>query len=278
MPIKKIFLIITGSFLIFSNAAAHWTDTCSHLKTWAYIKPGNEAEYQRQYDTLKMFIEHCAASDSLSWKVFTTLTGAVQFKSGDSTRFDEYRNWLIKVLYYNTTVPEYFCTCMEAIIRTFQYGKYKDIGGFTIQDYLRKFHRNCLGANEDQVYTKDSLYLVQEGLDPSKLPSLDSLGLGFLLGQNSVADNEIPIKVSSFPNPFHNKLRIDFTLKHVYSIKIEIYDELGKNVWNSQKDWALETGLHSINIDSQNFPTGILYARISANSGEVATVKLVHEK
>jgi len=85
-------------------------DTCAHLKLWENQnpQPGDIQIAKEQYDTLRLFIEKCAASDSESWYAFSHISSAVQLMSEDTTRYDIYRNWLISVLYLNTTQPYYF--------------------------------------------------------------------------------------------------------------------------------------------------------------------------
>ncbi len=261
-----------------------WTDTCVHLKTWAAAKPSNEEEAKMQYDTLRTYIEHCAVSDSTSWQVFNTITAAVQFLSNDTSRFDQYRAWLISVLYLNTLEPEYFCTCMNAIEHTFQYGNYKATGTFAVEKYIRYYHPECWGGSAEKHYQTDSISLVRAGYDLEHLPSLDSLGLGFLLGHNLAGPSPILFPsqyLASFtlhPNPFKNETTLDFTLNRMAYTTIAVYDDLGRLVWGDGKGSSLEAGTHTIQIDGSKLPSGTLYARISTGFGEVKTVKLIHEK
>ncbi len=262
-------------FCVESVYAQGWTDTCAHLKEWRAVNPSDEVVSKEQFDTLRIFIERCAASDDLSWQVFTSITAAAQFMSNDLTRFDKYRAWLVSVLYLNKTVSQYFCECMGAIISTFQNGKYKAIGTLAVENYIRAHHRNCYGANEDKQYTKDSLSLVQGGFDAVNLPPLDSLGLGDIIRhdanaavQNLTSPSQTSLALfTSSPNPFIKETTLKFTLSRMAYITLAVYDELGKLVWGDGRGSSLEAGTHQIRLDGASFPNGVFYARISTGFG-----------
>ncbi len=261
-----------------------WSDTCAHLKEFMYGMPSDQAAYKLRYDTLRLYIEHCAVSDSTSWRAFQTITAAVQYMSTDSTRFDQYRAWLISVIYLNKIQPQYFCACLGSIERTFQYGKYKGTGTFAVEKYVRYNHPECWGGSDDKHYQSDSISLVRAGYDLEHLPSLDSLGLGFLVDHNSTGPSPILLpsqylaSFTSNPNPFKNETTLDFTLNRMAYIQVAVYDDLGRLVWGDGKGSSLEAGKHTIQIEGSKLPRGTLYARISTGFGEVKTVKLIHEK
>ena len=95
-------------------------DSCALLKLWEEKRPQNHIEAKVQYDTLRLYVEKCAAIDSTSDEAFSHLDGAVSsFPPDDTLRYDRYRNWLISVLYLNTTRPYYFCNCMSSIEGTY---------------------------------------------------------------------------------------------------------------------------------------------------------------
>ncbi|MDP4218978.1 MAG: hypothetical protein Q8916_00020 [Bacteroidota bacterium] len=262
-----------------------WSDTCAHLKEWKYvnIQPGDAQLAKEKYDTLKLFIKQCATSDTDSYQVFNSISGAVQLYSTDTTRFEVYREWLISVLDLNKSVPAYFCACLGAIVGTYQYGRYRELAGLAIMDYTRKKHSECWGEQAEVQYIDDSILAFQDGLDPTHLPSLDSLGLGFLLNHSGVPSTSMNLSsqdLASFgssPNPFVKETTLQFTLNRMTYATIEVYDELGSRVWGAGKGLSLDAGTHSITIDGKNLPIGTLYARISTGFGEVKTVKLIHE-
>jgi hypothetical protein len=261
-------------------------DTCIHLKSWMYDQPQSPQEFKEQYDTLRLFIEKCAASDSKSWEVFTTIDGAVQSFSDDTTRFDTYRNWLISVLYLNTINPEYFCECMGSIPSTYQEGSiYHHVqnASLAVLNYLHYHHPECWGPADSEAYSNDTIYLRSIGIDPTQLPPLDSIGLGFLL-KSGVPSPSTPLSsqylasFTSSPNPFRKETTLEFTLNRMAYVTLAVYDELGRFVWGDGRGTSLEAGTHTIHLDGSALPSGTLYARIATGFGEVKTVKLVHEK
>jgi hypothetical protein len=288
MIIKKasfLFLICSSVFLSAASTNAQGYDTCAHLKAWNAVKPA-DGDYQiakEQYDTLRIYVQQCAATDNHVSGAFTHLSGAVQLYSVDTTRFDIYRAWLISVFYIKTIDPYYTCNCLGAIAGTYQYGKYTPLGYLAVMNYLRQTHPECWSSAGDQQYSQDSLYDAQNGYDPSHLPPLDSLGLGFLLKgavsptTGSTLPSQYLASFTSSPNPFKKETTLDFTLNRMTYTSIAVYDELGRLVWGYPGS-SLEAGEHSIHLDATNFPSGTFYARISTGFGEVKTVKLVHDK
>ncbi|HYM19817.1 MAG TPA: T9SS type A sorting domain-containing protein [Candidatus Kapabacteria bacterium] len=259
-------------------------DTCAHLKEWEYYSPTDPQIAQEQYDTLRLYIELCAASDDQSYHAFLHLDEAVQLYAPDDTsRFDRYRQWLISVIYLNTTNPAYFCADLGSIAGTYQYGKYTPLGYLAVLNYIRSNHPECWGSQASNEYTKDSAYDAANGHDPTHLPSLDSMGLGFLLNHNAVTPSSyLPSQyLASFttnPNPFKNETTLSFTLNRMAYVTVDVYDILGHKVWGDDHGYSLDAGVHQVRIDGAGLPTGTLYARISTGFGEVKTVKLVKQE
>ncbi|MDP4220189.1 MAG: T9SS type A sorting domain-containing protein [Bacteroidota bacterium] len=246
-------------------------------------------EYKEQYDTLKLYIDHCAYEIN-SRKAFSILDNDVQeYAPNDTTRFDAYREWLISVLYLNKTDPFYFCTCLESIAHTYQYGKFAVPNAwFAVMKYVID-HTPCGDTALRSYYIlqlddRHSKWLEGDTTKPedTTLPSLDKIGLGFLLNSDvqspySELWSQNLASFTSSPNPFMKETALQFTLSRMTYITIAVYDELGRLVWGDGRGASLETGMHTIAIDGKNLPHGTLYARISTGFGEVRTVKLVHE-
>jgi len=283
--LKEGLKLLIGSCAVFLCAASSCygqIDSCAYLKRWKDIQPSTEQEYREQRDTLEMFIEKCAAIDNESWRVFSTIDGAVQFMGDDSSRFGIYRAWLISVLYLNKTNPEYFCVCLGSIAGTYQIGKFNPLGYLAVLNYARQYHHECWDSASNVSFTQDSLIDVQQGYDPSHLPSLDSMGLGFLLKSGVVSTSTgigMPYLASftSNPNPFTTFVKLNYVLNRMSYVTIEVYDLLGNKVYGNAGH-SYEAGSYEINLDGNTLPSGTLYARISTGLGEVKTVKLVHEK
>jgi len=274
-------LVILCVSLFSKPAQAQWADTCQHLRLWGVYHPTDSAYCKLQYDTLRLYIEHCATSDKTSWSYLRDIVGAVWYMSNDVNRFDSCRKWLISVLYLNRVQEEYFCACMGAIYSTYQSGKYSVVGSLAVMDWLRKNHHECWDSGDDVGYSEDSTAAAQGGYDVIHLPPLDSLGLGFLLKASVPSPtNDATSYLSSFtssPNPFKTETHLRFHLNQVAYVTIGIYDVLGYQVWGDEKGKSFEAGEHEITIDGSSLPQGPLYARISTGVGEVKTVKLVKE-
>jgi hypothetical protein len=259
-------------------------DTCLHLSQWesTSIQPGDTELAHKEYDTLRLYIEHCATTDPDSYVAFIHLDGAVEDLSNDTGRFSAYRAWLVSVLYLNTTVPQYFCSCMSSIAGTYQVGKFNPLGYLAVLNYLRTYHRECWNANGDKMYAQDSAYDAQHFHDPRHLPSLDSMGLGFLLKQEVVSPSgPLPQQYfglfTSSPNPFRQETTLEFVLNRMAYITVDVYDVLGHKVWGSDHGSTMDTGTHQVRINGAGMSSGTYYARISTGFGEVKTVKLVKE-
>jgi hypothetical protein len=259
------------------EAPSNWPDTCQHLRQWGAVHPGaNQALAKLQYDTLRLYIEHCALSDSISYGYFAKINASVQLMSADTNRFLPYRTWLISVLYLNTIQPEYFCACMGAIYSTFDWGDHQVVGGLAVMDWLRKNHRECWSGGMDLEYSRDSNAAAQGGYDVINLPPLDSLGLlkSSTPSPTTVGGNYLASFTSS-PNPFKNETHLRFHLNRMAYTTIGIYDVLGHQVWGDGKGRSLDVGDHEVVVDGSLLPEGSLYARIETGFGEVRTVKLV---
>jgi hypothetical protein len=205
-------------------------DTCQRWHGWLSIRPSNQIEAKMQYDTLRRYIESCGKNDD-SYDAFNGLAGAVPLMSNDTTRFDQFRSWLISVLYLNTTQPYYFCACMLDIAGTYHYGKYHPLGYLAVLNYLRHNNASCWSPGDSAEYAKDSAYDAQQGYvdDVNHLPPLDSLGLGFLLkgGVKSSPSSPLPSQYlasfSSNPNPFGKETTLEFTLNRMTYATIAVY-------------------------------------------------------
>ena len=289
-----IVLAICAVFFCAAPAFAQSYDTCAHLKEWetANPQPGDAVVAKEQYDTLRLYIERCA-NDNQSYVAFGDMDGAVQLYSSDTTRFDLYCDWLISVLYLNTTDPAYFCACIYSISGTYSYGKYNlPNATLAVLNYLRH-NSNCDGPGLEKLYQDDindrhrewqTLLLAGDTtIEDTVLPSLDQIGLGFLLKNNAPKTNgplssQYLASFTSSPNPFIRKTSLQFTLNRMSYVTLSVYDELGRLVWGVGRGSSLEAGMHEVQLDGRSLPSGTLYARISTGFGEVKTVKLVHEK
>ncbi|MEI8134434.1 MAG: hypothetical protein WCH46_05055, partial [bacterium] len=239
---KILHIAIVTCAIFFCVRMAHGQsyDTCARLKTIAYNAPQDESGYQKQYDTLRVFIEHCALSDSLSWRMFSHLDAANQFRSNDTNRYPQYRNWLVSVLNLNKVVPQYFCACMASITSTYQ----KTLEVLALWNYLRNNHHECWGPPADKQYSQDSAIAAHSGQNPNHLPSMKDLGLDSILniqnGIQSTTSFYMSHLASVTPNPFTAETTLDFTLNRMTYVTVAVYDELGRWVLGDSHWYSLE--------------------------------------
>jgi hypothetical protein len=292
--------IAIGCCLFFSCTASVFAqniDTssrCDKLRPWRGASPQTQSDYKQSFDSVRKYIELCA-NDPGSSHAFSTLSADCYYYAPDDTnRFDRFRDWCISVLYLNTTDPYYFCADLQSIMGTYGYGKWKiQNAALAIAEYLatnpycnddglHTFINNTIRSRHDSWLT-----LYNDGDTSAKedttLPSLDSLGLGFLLkGSVTPSTGTLPSQyLASFTaseNPFITETKLRFVLNRMAYITIDIFDELGRPVYGEGSGRTYDVGSHEITIDGNTIPSGTLYARISTGFGEVKTVKLVHEK
>lgn len=264
-------------------------DSCAHWHAFVGMVPSTQSQYQVQLDTLQHYIESCTSDNSHD--VFAPMDGDVQFLHPEDTlRYDRYRNWLISVLYLNTTDQFYFCACMQSIMKTYRYGASNiPNASLTIMNYLMTIPA-CNDAALAQEYqstlkSRHDSWLSGDTTKPedTTLPSLDQLGLGFLLNRNASPTAELfetpSIEIlDASPNPFTAAVELTFSVRRVSHISIGIFDELGRQVWGDEVGKSFDPGRHILTIHSHDLPFGTLYARFVTGFAEVRTVKLVHRQ
>jgi hypothetical protein len=262
-------------------------DSCQHWFGWHAINPTFPTEFKMQYDTLKHYIESCAKDDNESWRAFLALASNLQeYDQTDTNRYRRHRDWLISVLYLNST-NMYYCTCLESIAGTYKYDHIPNAWLGVIKFMLTT--SSCYSASLATEYTatinnRHNLWLQGDTTIPedTTIPSLHELGLDFLLTHNSVSPSVAVLQdfLTSFTlslNPFKNETHLRFHLNRMAYTSIGIYDVLGYQVWGEGKGRSLEAGDHEVVVDGRLLPEGLLYARIETGFWEVRTVKLVKE-
>jgi len=263
------------------------TDTCGRWHNWCGVKPQTQEEFRMQRDTLMHYIESCAANED-SYEIFSALTTAIhRYNEQDTNRYNSYRDWLLSVLYLNTTSPYYYCACVEAMITTYQYGPYNYTNApLAVMKFLLE-NGNCSSPGLQDTYnqtlrSRHESWLSGDTTKPedTTIPPLDSIGLGILLHHSGVSPSTTPSEVylASSPNPFKNETHLRFHLNRMTYTTIGIYDVLGHQVWGEGKGRSLEAGDHEIVVDGSSLPDGSFYARIETGFGEVKTVKLIHQE
>src|ERR1700733_2982350 len=245
-----------------------------------------ESNFQDQmaYDTLQAYVDTCY-NDALSYEAFGTMTNAeYQLKLKDSTIEMKYRLWLESVLYLNTTNPEYFCQCVQALGSTFDLPN----SGFAVLQWLI-LNTPCDTPYLWQEYEdgRQSQYETWQTTNPGQpldttLPSLQQLGIDTLLARHllAVVSNQpvnIILNATASPNPVSIGTEITFGISQEAYVKIGLFDILGHEVTSPGYEGLFEAGNHEVPLSLQSLPSGTYFARILTAYGSVATVKLVKE-
>jgi hypothetical protein len=77
----------------------------------------------------------------------------------------------------------------------------------------------------------------------------------------------------SSPNPFTSETRISFICREAALIKFEVFDVLGKKVYDGGEH-VYDKGENSITLSGNDLPHGILYGRFVSLDGSAKTIKL----
>ncbi len=275
---------------------AYDTMQCAHLgDSGSRLSEGGE--WRKGYDTLRLYIENCAMQYG-SWGVFSDISGDLGGMDTLRQRFVDGREWFKKVLYYNPD-SNYYCSDVLSIIETFTYfeGRGTDyLGYLSVIKFLKDNHKcpshwqfvrdydKTYRAYVDSVISiwRDTVKnSIKTPLDTT-LPSIDDLGLGILRGQNGVV-NLTPISVSTtlgeaslIQNPFHDEDILRYRLNRNAMVRIDVYDALGRKMAGDGEGYKHE-GEYRINFNTHSWASGAYYIRLSTMSGEVKTIKLIHE-
>ncbi|MEI8133746.1 MAG: hypothetical protein WCH46_01565 [bacterium] len=268
---------------------------CHHLAITAdALRRG--ANYQAEYDTLREYIEGCAYLSN-SYNTFSDLGQANSDRSNNLHRFQEYREWLKKVLYYNLDT-NYYCADVGEILGTFSW--FDDLrgdderGSMAVLKFLVKENKcpNATAYYDTVVIPGGWRDLYSKWLDTARdpvntkfdstLPTLEDLDLGILRGKPADVKKYFDTKlgpimsdISALENPFTSDTKIAFSTREAVAIKMEIFDVLGKRYYSTEK--VFDQGENQLIVQGKDLPHGILYARFSASDGTVETVKLRHE-
>jgi ligand-binding sensor domain-containing protein len=87
-------------------------------------------------------------------------------------------------------------------------------------------------------------------------------------------NDELPFRISRVSaNPFTDETQLDFTCREAVAVRFEVFDVLGKRVYNGGEKVYSE-GENHIVLAGESLPHDMLYARFSASDGSVRTVKI----
>jgi tetratricopeptide (TPR) repeat protein len=265
---------------------------CQQLSKAAHAYE-DSMQYQEAYDAYRHYIESCAYLSN-SYTSFNAVTAMNSQRSNEKERYQEYREWLKKVLYFNLDT-NYYCADVNQIFTTFQW--FNDTrghdyrGALTLLEYLidsgkcRAIIPSLMKSDTatwNQVYTiwSDTVPNPDKAIFDSTLPTLDDLGLGILRGKpaevkhfNDMMLGPLVSGLYSTPNPFTTETKISFNCREMALLKFEIYDILGKKVYVGSEQ-VFDKGENTITILGKDLPHGILYGRFVSLDGSAKTIKL----
>jgi len=92
------------------------------------------------------------------------------------------------------------------------------------------------------------------------------------LGIDNTLWNNLDFKVS--PNPFRDRVSIDFSLKENADVEIQIYSIDGRLVYKEEKQ-VLNSGENSMNLNIENQNPGIYIVNLNINNVSVLTKKII---
>ncbi|MEP7234149.1 MAG: hypothetical protein ABI778_02525 [Ignavibacteriota bacterium] len=256
---------------------------------WMEVK-----RYPESYKSFKFYFENCAYVEG-SWYSFLDMGQVNSQRSDDNHRFEEYREWLKMALYLNSDT-NYYCADVYQIRGTLVW--FNDLRG---RDYkgmlaIAKFlveTKRCGYKYIDSLQipaTWKQLYFIWQdtvrdsSLTPfdSTLPSLEDLDLGILRGKPADVKKFLDAKygqlisnILALENPFSSETKIAFTARETAAIHFEVFDILGKKVFDGGNK-ILDEGENQIVLPGASLPQGELYGRFSSSDGTVKTIKLRH--
>ena len=93
-------------------------------------------------------------------------------------------------------------------------------------------------------------------------------------------NQEIPLVAGKFdllqnyPNPFNPTTTINYQLAENSKVKLIVYDIVGREVKTLVNE-VQGTGMHSINFDASNLPSGLYFYKLATSSGFINTRKML---
>ncbi len=96
------------------------------------------------------------------------------------------------------------------------------------------------------------------------------------IAQNDQSSDESYFLTKNYPNPFNPETKINYTLKQATTVKITIYDRLGREVSELVNESQAE-GEHEVTFNASNLPSGVYFYRIKTPE-KVEVRKMVFAK
>jgi hypothetical protein len=97
----------------------------------------------------------------------------------------------------------------------------------------------------------------------SEIMSKDNLS-DFTKDNKDTKENESYFEAKNYPNPFNPATTISYVLKENSSVRLTVYDRLGREV-KVLIDENQNAGTHTVEFNASSLPSGIYFYRIKAN-------------
>jgi hypothetical protein len=251
------------------------------------------SKYQEAYQTFREYIEICY-DEYDSWRAFSELYSANSERVPDTLgKHPEFRQWLKKVLYYNTKEPMYYCADLFAMYASYlgfdkadgaQINQARAIARYIIDSTDCNEYKETLRTQiANQINAQYELWVdtVKDSIATpfdTTTPTIDELDLTIIRKSQGAVLPDYEVVQSIFdlranPNPFNDAITIEYELSENTILNIEILDVLGREIYRTVRDLELK-GKRIRTLDTKNWSEGIYFARITTSRGEAYTVKL----
>ncbi len=148
--------------------------------------------------------------------------------------------------------------------------------------YLVRYTIGVLGSSNNIVISNNDIVIIQQSI--GQLSPIGTFTKGnYEIRQGfiqpnilaKIIDENIPLNidltVSVYPNPFINDLTVSFNNNNESDIIIEVYDVLGRLLYNKKYFWN-----KSILVQLNNLPSGIYLLKILNNNKQ--TIRKIIKK
>ncbi len=101
-----------------------------------------------------------------------------------------------------------------------------------------------------------------------QLYQIDFDGTRSLVGKTSVEVNAVPVEFAlnqNYPNPFNPSTSISFSIPNASSVKLTIYNAIGKEV-ATLVNGTMESGNHKVVWNASNMPSGMYFYKLQADN------------
>jgi photosystem II stability/assembly factor-like uncharacterized protein len=114
----------------------------------------------------------------------------------------------------------------------------------------------------DNIFT-DSLHGIAVGLNGA---ILRYRGIPTSVQESEIVSSDFSLR-QNYPNPFNPSTTISFVIPEKTTVKLKIYDIMGKEVKSFEQE--METGEHNFKFISDNLPSGVyIYTLVANNNRE----------